>query len=131
MSDFTDYLQRRVATSHAFLDGDPQPLFDISTTADPASIFPPSGAVVTGVDAVNGGNAVGSARFAGYDRNDFEEVDSGFDDDLAYWIGVQRSLVRVEGQDDPVPFDLRLTELFRREGGEWKLFHRHADPLKD
>lgn len=26
---------------------------------------------------------------------------------------------------------MRLTELFRREDGEWRLFHRHADPLTE
>jgi ketosteroid isomerase-like protein len=24
---------------------------------------------------------------------------------------------------------LRVTHLFRKENGEWKLLHRHADPL--
>jgi ketosteroid isomerase-like protein len=29
----------------------------------------------------------------------------------------------------PTPLDLRVTEVFRRADGEWKLVHRHADPL--
>jgi ketosteroid isomerase-like protein len=27
------------------------------------------------------------------------------------------------------PVSVRVTSVFRREDGEWKLLHRHADPI--
>jgi hypothetical protein len=47
-----------------------------------------------------------------------------------HWVGFQRASVHLKGRAGEVPFNLRVTELFRREGGEWKLVHRHADELK-
>jgi ketosteroid isomerase-like protein len=49
--------------------------------------------------------------------------------DLAYTVAIERSEVRVAGQDKPAPMALRVTHIFRKEDGAWKLVHRHADPL--
>ena len=50
--------------------------------------------------------------------------------DMAYTVGVERQEgARVGGQQSPARRALRATQIFRREGGAWKLLHRHADPL--
>ena len=44
-------------------------------------------------------------------------------------LGTERDEVRIGDQDKPAPRALRVTQIFRKEKGEWKLLHRHADPL--
>ena len=60
-----------------------------------------------------------------------EYVSTGVSGDLAYTVAIERSTVRVVGQDKPSQMVLRTTHLFRRENGEWRMIHRHADPLVD
>ena len=50
--------------------------------------------------------------------------------DMAYTVGVERQEgARVGEGQSPARRALRATQIFRREGGAWKLLHRHADPL--
>ena len=58
-----------------------------------------------------------------------EYVSVGASDDLGYTVTIERSVAQVEGQAAAAPMALRVTQLFRREEGQWRLIHRHADPL--
>jgi hypothetical protein len=44
-------------------------------------------------------------------------------------VAIERSEVHLVDQDKPVPMALRVTHIFRKEDGVWKLVLRHADPL--
>jgi ketosteroid isomerase-like protein len=46
--------------------------------------------------------------------------------DLAYTVGSERGIVRVDG-GQPRPMTIRVTRVYRRQDGEWWLVHRHAD----
>mgnify|MGYP000969838867 CR=1 FL=1 len=124
---FDTFLVDRIAASDRFIAGDADPLKAVSSHLDPATIFPPSGAQVVGAAAVDAANAQGAAGFEPGGTNEFVTIHQGSSGELAYWVGTQRSTVRVKGVPDAVPMTLRLTELYRRENGSWKLFHRHAD----
>jgi ketosteroid isomerase-like protein len=51
-------------------------------------------------------------------------------DDFAYLIAIERTTASVDGSE-PTSYALRSTTIFRREDGEWKIVHRHADPVDD
>ncbi len=45
--------------------------------------------------------------------------------DMAYTAGIERISFRRDGE--PTNFTLRATQVYRREDGQWKVAHRHAD----
>lgn len=127
---FKEYMKRRIEASDAFVSGDVEPLIEVSTTSSPATIFPPNGICVQGAEKVNDFNAKGAMSFAPGGSNSLEIMHSGESGTLAYWTGIQHSTVVMKGKNAPVPMALRVTEIFRKDGGDWKLIHRHADPFK-
>jgi ketosteroid isomerase-like protein len=128
-SDFETFMQHRKKASDEFVNGNFVPLERISAHDAPATIFGPKGDCVQGPDEVNAANAKGAQLFKPGGRNEFEIMHKGVDGDLAYWTGIQRSTVNMQGKDAGVQMDLRVTEIFRREKGQWRLMHRHADKL--
>jgi ketosteroid isomerase-like protein len=129
--DFKQFMKKREAASLAYVSGDAGPLEKISTHTSPATIFGPNGDCVQGAEEVIAANLSGSKHFKAGSENKFEIKHSAESNELAYWTGVQHSVVQMEGKSKPAPFNLRVTEIFRKEDGEWKLIHRHADQLKD
>jgi ketosteroid isomerase-like protein len=58
-----------------------------------------------------------------------EYLASEISGDLAYTVAIERADVKVVGQETVRPIALRVTHVYRRENGAWKLMLRHADPL--
>jgi len=49
---------------------------------------------------------------------------------LAYVVWIERQETKMGANDELTPFSLRVTMIFRlEEDGEWKIVHRHADPI--
>lgn len=68
------------------------------------------------------------ARFSNCTSCEHEIVAAGASGDLAYVVAIEHTTASVNGSA-PVPYKLRATTVFRREDGEWKVVHRHADPV--
>jgi ketosteroid isomerase-like protein len=49
--------------------------------------------------------------------------------DMAYTAGLEHTSASVDGQ--PRTYTLRVTQVYRREAGEWRVAHRHGDTVRD
>jgi len=125
--DAVDSTQRAAST---FVSGDPEPFKNRWAQAEDVSIFGGWGAYELGWEQVGPRLEWAAARFAA-GSCDYEPLTSGSSGDLGYTIGLERSQVRLAGSDELSPMLLRVTHIYRREGDEWKLIHRHADPVSE
>jgi ketosteroid isomerase-like protein len=49
--------------------------------------------------------------------------------DMAYTVGYEHTRASVDRE--PRKYSLRATQVYRREDGEWKVAHRHADTVPE
>lgn len=74
-----------------------------------------------------------SSNFAGDGQNKcfFENVAVVVSGDLATSLDIERNEVVIKGTTQLKKMGLRVTTVFRRENGKWKMTHRHGDPFVD
>lgn len=128
LDDFrTNFLPRQTEAERAMHAGDAEPRLQLWSTQEPVSILGAgSGPLKQGRDEVNRICRWIAAEFSDVTdyRYDAEIVDvSG---DRAYTVGYERYNGSVSG-GPVVPVTLRVTHIYRRENGDWKIVHRHGD----
>ncbi len=123
--DFEAFMRQRERAALAYCKGDAQPVNALSTGSDPASFFGPDGKVLQGPDKIRSAYSHGASLFGPDGTCRLEILQCEASENIGYWCGLQHADVEMHGKR--VPMTLRITELFRRENGDWKLVHRHAD----
>lgn len=130
MSEVDDFLSRTMPrlmdAERALHNGDAEPRFAMWSRNDPVTLF---GAWLsaTGWDDVSGVFQVLASRFSDCTSYDLDIIAAGASGDLAYTVAYEHTTASIQG--NPGTYTLRVTQIYRRENGEWKLVHRHGDEL--
>jgi ketosteroid isomerase-like protein len=119
-------LPRQVEAETALHNGDPEPRLAMWSSRDPVTLFGADSPRNSGRDEVGQVSRWVASRMSGVRDYELEVVAAGVSGDLAYTVGYERSLVSIDG-GTVRPNVLRVTHVYRREDGEWKIVHRHGD----
>lgn len=119
----------------AYVKGEAEPALSFFSTRDDVTLANPLGPPVRGSAAVRTGAIQGAVSFREGGPLRFEEVSSRFEEvsryatsELAYIVQIERHEGRLVSGAETV-IALRVTLIFRREEGQWRIVHRHADPI--
>jgi len=111
----------------ALHNGDPGPRIAMWSRAEPLTLF---GAAVNGSgwDEIRPVFDALGEQFSNCESYENEIIAAEASGDLAYTVALEHTTVSMNGAE-PRPYVLRVTTVFRREDGQWKVVHRHGDPL--
>jgi NAD(P)H-dependent FMN reductase/ketosteroid isomerase-like protein len=124
---FDEFLRKRQQIASDYVNGDAASLDAVVTESDPATFFSPAGEVHRGASTIRSRYDKDAGTFQKGGSTTLEILQSGASGELAFWTGYQRAEARMSKNGETVPMTLRITEVFRVEGGAYKLVHRHAD----
>jgi ketosteroid isomerase-like protein len=126
-------LELMVERCHAALGeivrGNAEPWGDLFSPEPDVTLGNPFGPFVLGFENVMSAARAAAEHYRDGELMAFERVATYEADNLACVVEIERFRARVGGAGDASPVSLRVTSLFRSERGQWKLVHRHADPI--
>ena len=128
MSDREDFLawvdSTLVVAERALLDGDAAPRKAAWSRREPVGVLGAWRNAQGREDLVETFDVL-AMSFSKCTSYDMELIAVDVVGDAAYTAGYERVSTSIDGE--PRTFTIRATQVYRREGGQWYVAHRHAD----
>ncbi len=133
MSTHAQPFATAIAKLHAAMadvaNGDVAAIKALYSHTEDATSFYGWGGFEKGWDAVSARWNWAAEQFKGGTVS-YQNVSTVVADTLAYVTDIESFKVRVAGMVEPTEWSNRVTHIFRLEGGEWRLVHRHGNRLE-
>src|SRR3954462_13049787 len=117
------------AAAAAFVRGNAEPLKALCSHSDDVTILGAFGGFEQGWDLVGPRLDWASSQFQD-GVSSYTNLSAHITQDLVCLVDIERTEARLGGGRERVIQELRATQVLRREGDEFRVIHRHADPLR-
>jgi ketosteroid isomerase-like protein len=125
-----ELIEQYFRAQREFLRGNPEPVKDLFSHTEDVTLANPYGPPVRGWEKV--AEAVEHAASLRSDGTfvEWQIVAKYVSAELAYVVQIERAEAKIGAREEITPIAVRATMIFRpEEDGEWKIVHRHADPI--
>ena len=127
--DFVAWTQSRLRDAETALhNGNPGPRLAIWSTREPVSVLGAWRSAV-GQEELRDLFHNLADTFSNCTSHVYEIVAADVVGDMAFTVGYERTQASINGE--PRRYVLRATQIYRRDDGDWKVVHRHADTAPD
>jgi ketosteroid isomerase-like protein len=129
-SEFAAFLEQYHRGVAAFVRGDPELQKTQWSRRDDVTLANPLGPPVRGWDQVEAALDRAAAQLRTHPSavRGVEPISQVVTADLAYTVEIERDRMQL-GSGEQASVALRVTTVFRREAGVWRIVHRHADTV--
>jgi ketosteroid isomerase-like protein len=127
--DLEEVIEQSHLTLGEIVKGNPEPLKMVYSHQEDVTLANPFGPPVRGWEQAAASIERAASNYRDGEIVGFENVAKYVTPELAYIVEVERYKAKVGGGEELALISLRVTSIFRREDGVWKIVHRHADPI--
>ena len=110
-----------------FAKGNPEPVIALLSRGSDISLAGGFGGFTHGYDQVAKNIEFAATQFK-EGQISFESLAKVMTGDMGYIVEIERYKAKLGGSEEVALDVLRVTSIFRREDGVWRLVHRHGDP---
>lgn len=108
-------------------NGDPAPRRAVWSSNEPVSVLGAWRNAV-GQTEIDGLFAHLGKTFSNCTSFEYEVLAYDVVGDMAYTVGLEHTSASIDGE--PGTYTLRVTQVYRREDGSWRVVHRHGDMVQ-
>jgi ketosteroid isomerase-like protein len=127
--DLEDFVRQCEEAWQLFVTGNPEPAMHLFSRREDVTLANPWGPAATGWPEVSSTLEAAAARFRNGRVSAFDVRTEFVSDDVAWCHEVERGEAMFGGRSELEDFALRVTSIYRREDGQWRIVLRHADPI--